>query len=164
MRGLPLVIIALIYLAVAAAAVGVEALFGFDLPVVLLVMLVALAYSVGYLFFAGVRAKEHFAMARHVLFACTFSIIALVGTGAYVSYLRIQCTKIIAINHFVGPHRSPCNRSEYFVLDRLSYSAYTRQWYVSLYGRTLGFYSEDEKTWQFTHDQFIKRAIAAIRR
>ena len=159
-----MIVIACIYLAVAALAVVLESLFGFDLPVVLLVTLVALAYSVGYLFFAGVRAKEHVVVARHVLFACLFSVIALVGVGAYVSYLRIQCAKIIAINHFVGPLASPCNRSDYFVLDRLSYSAYTRQWYVSLYGRSMGYYSEDDRTWQFTHDQFIKRAIATVRR
>ena len=158
-----MLIIACIYLAVAALAVAVESLFGFDLPVVLLVMMVALVYSVGYLFFAGVRVKEHLAVARHVLFACLFSIVALVGVGAYVSYLRIQCTKLISLNHFVGPHVSPCNRSEYFILDRLSYSAYTRQWYVTLYGRTLGFYSEDDRSWQFSHDQFIKRALAAVR-
>ncbi len=152
-----------IYISIALLAIAVEAMFGFDLPVMLLIMSLALAYAAGYMVFARVRAKEHLIVARHVMFACLFSLVALAATGAYVSYLRIQCTKNMALNHFVGPLRAPCNRSEHFIVDRISYSAYTKTWYATLYGRTIGFYSEEEKTWEFAHDKFIKRAIAAVR-
>lgn len=156
-------IAACIYFSIALLAVAIEAMFGFDLPVVLLITGFALAYSIGYLVFASARAHEHVKLARHVMFACLVSVVSVASAGAYVSYLRIQCTKNMAYNHFIGPMTAPCNRSEHFIIDRISYSAYTKMWYATLYGRTIGFYSEEDQTWEFAHDKFIKRALAAVR-
>jgi hypothetical protein len=155
-------IVLLIYLTVAALALAIEAMFGFVFPVVLMVLVPVLGAAVLYFLFTVVRAPERIWLARHGLMACVFAMAGLIGAGYAVSHARMECARVLSGNHNGGHELSPCSISEGFVYEKVSYSGIKKTWSVTLYGRSIGFYSEENETWEFAHDQYIQRAVAKV--
>jgi hypothetical protein len=155
-------IVFLIYLTVAVLAIAIEAMFGFVFPFALMGLVPVFCVALFLMLFALWRAPKYLAYARHGAFACAFAIAALLGTGYAVSQARMECAKVLSTNQTSGQELQPCSLSETLIYDKVSYSGIKKLWSVTLYGRSIGFYSEDNQQWEFAHDQYIRRAVAKV--